>query len=148
VTDLPAAARVARRAGWLLLAACAVYALSGAPIGAAAAIAVLLAAALLQVFGEMMQGAAGWEMSFALAPDGRHGQHQGFYGMAPQLARMLGPLLMTTLLVGWGAPGWLILGALFLVAGLALGPAARHAEHARARSGTAPARAPQEVTPA
>jgi MFS family permease len=138
VTGPRTAVKAARRAGLLMLAACAVYALSGASLGTYTAVAVLLAAALLQVFGEMMQGAAGWELSFALAPDGRHGQYQGFYGMAPQLARMLGPVLLTALLFGWGTPGWLALGALFLLAGLALGPVVRHAERTRAPEPAAP----------
>jgi MFS family permease len=139
VTGPSSAVRATRRGGRLMMAACAVYALSGSSIGVTAVITVLLAAALLQVFGEMMQGAGGWELSFALAPDGRHGQYQGFYGMAPQLARMLGPVLVTTLLMGWGTPGWLVLGGLFLLAGLALGPVVRRAERARAevRPGTA-----------
>ncbi|WP_328666334.1 hypothetical protein [Streptomyces sp. NBC_00322] len=47
------------------------------------------------------------------------------------MARMLGPLLLTTLIVGWGAPGWLLLGAPFLVAGPAMGPAVRWAEKSR-----------------
>ncbi|MFI0421420.1 MFS transporter [Spongiactinospora sp. 9N601] len=127
VTGPTTAATAIRRAGLLMFAACAVYALSGAPIGTAAAIAVLLAAAVIQVFGEMMQGAGGWELSFALAPDGRHGQYQGFYGMAPQIARMLGPLLLTTMLLGWGTAGWLTLGAAFLLSGLAIGPVVRNA---------------------
>ncbi|PZG30911.1 MFS transporter, partial [Spongiactinospora gelatinilytica] len=127
VTGPSTAATAIRRAGLLMFAACAVYALSGAPIGTAAAIAVLLAAAVIQVFGEMMQGAGGWELSFALAPDGRHGQYQGFYGMAPQIARMLGPLLLTTMLLGWGTAGWLTLGAAFLLSGLAIGPVVRNA---------------------
>ncbi len=134
VTDLRTAARVTGRAGWLMLAACAVYALSGARIGAWPAVAVLLAAAAIQVFGEMMQGAGGWELSFALAPADKQGQYQGFYGMAPQIARMLGPMLLTSLLIGWGMPGWLMLGGLFLLAGLAMGPAVRLAER-RAGSG-------------
>ncbi|MEV4897909.1 hypothetical protein AB0K48_52105 [Nonomuraea sp. NPDC055795] len=45
---------------------------------------------------------------------------------------MLGPVLMTTLLIGWGTAGWLVLGGLFLTAGLALGPAIRYAQPTRA----------------
>jgi MFS family permease len=85
----------------------------------------------------MMQGAAAWEVGFGLAPAGRQGQYQGFYGMAPQFARMLGPVVVTTLLVNWGAPGWLVLGGVFLVAGLLMGPAVRWAE--RTRTAAAPA---------
>ncbi|MEV5752704.1 MFS transporter [Actinoallomurus sp. NPDC052308] len=134
VTGPVAAARATRRAGTLLAAACAVYALSGARAGVVATVAVLVVAALLQVFGEMLQGAGGWELSFALAPEGGHGQYQGFYGMAPQFARMVGPLVLTTLLLGWGGPGWLVLGGAFLAAGLAMGPVTRYA----ARTRTAP----------
>ncbi|MDF5757200.1 MFS transporter [Spongiactinospora sp. TRM90649] len=128
VTGPHIAAVVTRRAGLVMFAACAVYALSGFSLGLPLTLAVLIVAALIQVFGEMMQGAGGWELSFALAPEGRHGQYQGFYGMAPQLARTLGPLLMTTLLLGWGTPGWLALGGLFATAGLAVIPVIRYAE--------------------
>ena len=144
VTDRPGAARVAGRAGWLMLAACAVYALSGGRLGAGAAVAVLLAAAAIQVFGEMMHGAAAWELGFGLAPADRQGQYQGLFGMGPQIARMLGPLLLTTLLIGWGTPGWLALGGLFLAAGLAVAPVTRWAERTRAH---APGAA-EAVTPA
>jgi MFS family permease len=131
VTDLRSAARVAGRAGWVLMAACAVYGLSGGTLGAPAAVAVLLAGAAVQVLGEMMLGAAAWEAGFALAKPGRQGQYQGFYGMAPQIARMSGPVVVTTLLIGWGTPGWLALGGLFLVAGLLFGPTVRWAERSR-----------------
>ncbi|MBB5083072.1 MFS transporter [Nonomuraea endophytica] len=131
VTDLPSAAKVAARSGWIFLAACLVYAVSGAHIAPWVAVAVLVAAALIQVFGEMMQGAAAWELGFTLAPADKQGQYQGFFGMGPQIARMLGPVLMTTLLIGWGTAGWLVLGALFLTAGLAMGPAVRHAQRTR-----------------
>jgi MFS family permease len=135
VTGPAAAARATRRAGALMAAACAVYALSGAGLGVAVTVAVLVGAALLQVFGEMMQGAGGWELSFALAPEGRHGLYQGFYGMAPQCARMAGPLVLTTLLLDRGWAGWLVLGGAFLLAGLAIGPVVRYAEHARLCTG-------------
>ena len=140
VTSLRAAARITGRAGWVLLAACGVYALSAGRIGALAAVAVLLTAAAVQVLGEMMQGAAAWELGFGLAPADKQGQYQGFFGMGPQIARMLGPVVMTTLLIGWGTPGWLVLGGLFLAAGLGMAPALRWAERSRARA--APARIP------
>lgn len=120
VTSLHTASRAVVRAGCLLLAACLVYALSGSSFGALAAVGVLLAAAVIQVFGEMTQGAGAWEIGFGLAPDGKQGQYQGFFGMAPQIARMLGPTVMTTLLIDWGTGGWLVLGGLFLGAALAI----------------------------
>jgi hypothetical protein len=44
---------------------------------------------------------------------------------------MLGPLLVTTVVLSWGTAGWLLLGGLFLAAGLAMGPAVRWADRAR-----------------
>ncbi|SDM37324.1 MFS transporter [Allokutzneria albata] len=128
VTGLRTATRATGRAGWLMLAACAVYALSGFDLGAGVAVAVLVVAAVIQVFGEMLHGAGSWEIGFALAPPDRQGQYQGFFGMGPQIARMLGPVLLTALLIGGGAVGWLVLGGLFLLAGLAFAPAVRSAQ--------------------
>ncbi len=135
VCDLPSAVRAVRRGGAVMLASCAVFALSAAA-GAPAwvAVAVLVAGAALQVAGEMLQSAGAWQISFDLAPTGRHGQYQGFFGTGVPVARMLGPLLLTTLIVGWGIAGWLLLGALFLGAGAAMSPAVRRAE----RAGAAP----------
>jgi hypothetical protein len=96
-----------------------------------AAAVFLLVAAALQVLGEMMQSAGAWEISFELAPANRQGQDQGFFGTGTAVARMLGPVLLITLIVGWGAPGWLLLGGLFLVAGLLNGPAVRWAVRTR-----------------
>ncbi|MGC5383393.1 MFS transporter [Micromonospora chalcea] len=132
VTDPGTAARASGHAGWVLLVACGAYAVSGMVGGAWVASAVLLGAALVQVFGEMVQAASGWEVGFTLARPDRQGQYQGFFGMAPQLARMLGPVLLTSLLLGWGTPGWLVLGGLFVLAGLAMRPAVRLAERRRA----------------
>jgi MFS family permease len=131
VTTVRTAARSIVRAGWLMFAACAVYALSGAHLSALVAVLVLSLGAAIQVFGEMLQGAGAWELGFTLAPVERQGQYQGFFGMAPQIARMLGPLLLTTLLLDWGTPGWLVLGGLFLLAALATTPATRLAERTR-----------------
>ncbi|MFE6455975.1 MFS transporter [Streptomyces cinereoruber] len=140
VTDLATAARAVRWSGAVMCAACAVFALSGALPGsgggagagaAGAAVAVLVLGAVLQVLAEMRHSAGAWQIGFALAPADRIGQYQGFYGSGVPVARTLGPLLVTTLLIGRGVPGWLLLGGIFLVAGAATGPAVRWAERAR-----------------
>jgi MFS family permease len=131
VTDLASASRFMRFAGVTLLAACAVFALSGFGAPAWASVAVLVVAAGLQAAAEMMQASGAWEISFGLAPEGRHGQYQGFFGSGFTVARMLGPLLVTTVVLGWGTAGWLLLGAVFVTAGAAMGPAVRWAERTR-----------------
>ncbi|MER5621289.1 MFS transporter [Streptosporangium sp. NPDC002544] len=131
VSDLETAARSVRLAGMVLLASCAVFALSSAGSSAWLAGIVLLVAACLQVLGEMMQAAGSWEIGFDLAPADKQGQYQGFFGSGAAVARMLGPLLLTTLIVTWGTPGWLVLGGLFLLSGLAMGPAVRWALRTR-----------------
>ncbi|WP_406319340.1 MFS transporter [Streptosporangium sp. NBC_01639] len=137
VTDLGTASRSVRRAGLVMLASCAVFALSAAGSSPWAAAAVLLVAACLQVLGEMMLASGAWEIGFDLAPPDRQGQYQGFFGAGTAVARMLGPLLLTTLIVTWGPPGWFLLGALFVLAGSAMGPAVRWAERSRAASADA-----------
>lgn len=127
VTDLDSASRSVRYAGVALLAACVVFATSGFGAPAWLAVAILLVAAGMQALAEMMQASGGWEISFGLAPAGKHGQYQGFFGSGFTVARMLGPLLVTTLIINWGTVGWLLLGGLFLAAGSAMVPAVRHA---------------------
>lgn len=147
VTGLPSAARAVRQAGAVLLASCAVFALSAAPVPVWAMAALLVGGAVLQVFGEMKQSAGSWQIAFDLAPADRLGQYQGFFGTGVAVARTAGPLLLTTLLLDGGGPGWLVLGVLFLAAGCAMGPAVRYAERDRSSWLTpAPATAPLAPT--
>ncbi|MGF0174822.1 MFS transporter [Streptomyces sp. Marseille-Q5077] len=126
VTGLGTATRAVRRAGWVMLAACVVFAQSaGASLWVA--VGVLVVGAVLQVVAEMGQSAGSWQLSFDLAPEGRVGEYQGLFGTGVTVARTLGPLLLTTLLVEWGTPGWLLLGGAMLAASYAMGPAARWA---------------------
>ncbi|WP_380281753.1 MFS transporter [Kitasatospora purpeofusca] len=131
VTGLRSAARTVRQAGAVLLASCAVFALSAAAVPLWATGALLVGGAVLQVIGEMKQSAGSWQIAFDLAPADRLGQYQGFFGTGVAVARTAGPLLLTTLLLDGGGPGWLLLGGLFLTAGCAMGPAVRRAERDR-----------------
>lgn len=130
VTGLDTAARAIRRSGALMALTCATFALSaGAPPWGA--IAALVGGSVLLVAAEMLQSAGSWQLGFDLAPVGRVGEYQGFFGTGVTVARTLGPLVLTALLMGMGAAGWFLLGTLFLLASCALGPAARWAAGTR-----------------
>ncbi|MFH8770940.1 MFS transporter [Streptomyces sp. NPDC017958] len=126
VTGPATAVRVLRRSGVVMFASCAVFALSAGRSAWPAAV-ILVAGAVLQVVAEMQQSAGSWQLSFDLAPAHRMGEYQGFFGTGVTVARTLGPLVVTSLLMGWGTPGWLLLGALMPAAACAMGPAARWA---------------------
>jgi MFS family permease len=127
---LTGAAHAARRAGLAIGAACLLYAASGG-VPTPLAVGLLLAGALVHVVGELWHSAAGWGISFGLAPAHAHGQYQGAYGMGIQLGSMLAPILVTTLAVGWGAPGWLVLAMLFVLLGAAQPSVVRWAARTR-----------------
>ncbi len=131
VSGLASATRLLRLSGLVMLASCAVFALSALNTRAWVAGLILLAAAALQVAGEMMQASGAWEVSFGLAPADKQGQYQGFFGSGAAVARMLGPVLLTALIISWGTAGWLALGLLFLAASLAMTPAVRWAARRR-----------------
>ncbi|MCE7003997.1 MFS transporter [Kibdelosporangium philippinense] len=128
VTSLHTAARSMRHAGMLLLVSCVVFALSALGTSGWIAAAILLIAALVQTLGEMMQSAGAWEISFALAPPHKQGQYQGLFGNGLAVARVIAPLMLTSLIVTWGIPGWILLGAIFAITGLLVGPAVRWAQ--------------------
>lgn len=113
------AAAAVRRAGLIMFAACAVFALSPSWW------AFLLVAAVLQVIAELWLAAGCFEIGFGLAPDDRQGQYQAFFGSGVAVARMLGPAVLTTVVLGGGTLGWLLTGAAFVAAGASMAPAAR-----------------------
>ncbi|WP_433729941.1 MFS transporter [Actinoplanes sp. CA-051413] len=126
---LAGAARASRRAGFGLLLACLIFSLT-AGTGLALTVLLLVVAALVQVTAEMWYSAGGWAISFGLAPDHAHGQYQGTYAMGHQFGQMVAPAAVTALTLGWGTPGWLVLGAAFAVVGCLVPPVVRRAaEH-------------------
>ncbi|WP_406464286.1 MFS transporter [Streptomyces sp. NBC_01622] len=132
--DSPAAGgRAYRRAGVAFLAACALISLSaGTPAWTATAL--LLSAVVIHTVGELWHAAAGFEVSFALAPRHATGQYLGVFGLGAGLAEAFGPGLLIALCITWGRPGWYVVGALFLLTGLAAPPAVRLAlRHQQAR---------------
>jgi MFS family permease len=148
VTDLASATRIAAMSGAFCLAACAAFAVSGLRAPALADATLLTAGAALLVVGEMMQSSGSWHIGFDLAPDDKQGEYQGLFGTGIPVARMLGPLLLTTLTIGWGVPGWLLLGAAFLASGIATGPVVRWAQASRKAAGPAEPATARSCSPA
>ncbi|WP_330458930.1 MFS transporter [Streptomyces sp. NBC_00820] len=141
IDALEPAVRAFRLAGVALLGCCAAFALSSGR-GPVTATAVLVVAAALHVYGEMVQSAGSWLIGYELAPADRQGQYQGLFNTGIAAVQMFGPLSLTLLLIDWGTPGWLVLGAVFLAGGLSMAPAVRWAQSRRAgvaRTGPAPA---------
>ncbi|WP_240929573.1 hypothetical protein [Streptomyces coryli] len=93
-----------------------------------AAATLLLTGAMVHTVGELWHAAAGFEVSFALAPRHATGQYLGVFGLGAGLAEALGPALLISLCIGWGRPGWYVVGALFAVTGLAAPWAVRRAK--------------------
>jgi MFS family permease len=110
-------ARTARQASLVLLAAFMLVAVAaGLPWWAA--MFVLMAAMVVQTIGEIQTAAAGYALSFGLAPPHAQGQYSGLFGMGTGMASAAGPVLLGALCLSWGRPGWLVLGMLMVVAGV------------------------------
>jgi hypothetical protein len=134
--DSPAAGGGAyRRSGLAFLVSCSLISLSaGIPTWAAAAL--LMTAVVIHTVGELWHSAAGFEVSFALAPEHATGQYLGVFGLGAGLAEAFGPTLLISLCITWGRPGWYVVGALFALTGLAAPLAVRRAQrrqHTRQR---------------
>jgi MFS family permease len=136
--DSPTAGATAyRRAGFAFLTACFLISLtSGMPGWAAATL--LIIAVVIHTAGELWHAAAGFEVSFALAPEHATGQYLGVFGLGAGLAEALGPGLLIWLCIEWGRPGWYVVGAMFALTGAAVPLAVSWAQTQRTLPETLP----------
>lgn len=117
-SDVAGGVRAMRTSGMLLAGCCVLYAFA-ADQPAWLAVVVLLAGGAVHVFGELLHSAGSWALAFDLAPEHAHGQYQGVFNMSIQLGGVLTPVVGTALVMGAGWPGWVVLAAVLLGAGLA-----------------------------
>lgn len=111
------AARLCRRSGLALFAACAVIAPTAYLPGLQAALLLLVFAVFLTL-GELWFSAGTLSLSFSLAPSRAHGQYQGFFSLAKGVSAAAAPALLSALCLGGEtSAGWLVLGTLFVSAG-------------------------------
>jgi hypothetical protein len=108
------------------------FAAASGPAAHTAAL-LLLAGGIAHIAGELLFVAASWGLSVPLMPDGRAGEYQGVFATGEAAALTVAPLLMTTVVVGWGQAGWLALAGLLVAATLPAPALTRRAVRTRAR---------------
>jgi MFS transporter len=125
--------RAMRRSGVMFFLACVVVSwANGVPSWAAAGL--LLAGVAVHSIGELWHAAGGFELSNVLAPRHATGQYLGVFGIGMGLAESIGPILLTSLCIAWGRPGWYVVGALLIGAGVVVPMVVRWAESTPPRS--------------
>ncbi|WP_326633445.1 hypothetical protein OG808_41570 [Streptomyces sp. NBC_01761] len=98
-----------------------------------------VAAIFVHSLGEIWESSAGFALGFGLAPDHAQGQYQGLLGLGFSAGQALAPAILTTVVLGLGTAGWLLLGAFFAAVG-AVGPSLeRWGTRTRSRQGAAAA---------
>lgn len=109
-----------------LVAACAVCAAAGRWTTGWQVAGCTVAVVLLTV-AENLHVTAAWEIAFAVSPSERRSEYMGAFNTGSGVQNVVGPVLVTGLVLALGAPGWLLLAGLFGGAAAAFRAAARRA---------------------
>ncbi|MFI9806630.1 MFS transporter [Streptomyces sp. NPDC052301] len=107
-----------RRASVALALCCGCFAAAAHVGSTPAAVLVLLAGIVLLTWGEMLQSAGQWSLSFGLAPARSRVEYLATFHLGSSLQAAAGPLLVTVGVIAHGSAGWAGLAAIFLVTGL------------------------------
>ncbi|WP_055698448.1 MFS transporter [Streptomyces silaceus] len=102
------------------------FAASGS-VGGGPAVAWLAAAVVTLSLAEVIANSAVWDLSIALAPEEQRGRYLSVFNLSVAGQRVLGPVMVTGLLLGSGSLGWVVAAAVLVVAGLAAERVARAA---------------------
>ncbi|MEU8994851.1 MFS transporter [Streptomyces caniferus] len=135
VTGGTAAGRAIRRAGLVFLIGMSVIAMaSGAP--GWVAVTIMIVGVAVHTVGSLWHAAGSLELRFRLAPAHAQGQYSGVFGMGMGLCYVVAPSLLGLLCVTWGTPGWLLMGSVFVVVGVAMPYVIRWAGRSRETADT------------
>jgi len=119
-----------RRAGLIFLVSCSLIGLA-AGIPGWIALLILIGAVVIHTVGELYYTAGSFALGFGLAPEHAQGQYQGLAGIGFGAGMAAAPVLMIGLVLSLGLAGWIGLGALFALCGLAAPAVARWGERTR-----------------
>ncbi|OKJ46168.1 MFS transporter [Micromonospora sp. TSRI0369] len=126
----PAAGRAMRRSGLAFLVGMALIAATSTMPGWLA-VTVMTMGVAAHTVGELWHTAGSLELQFLLAPPHAQGQYTGVAGLGTGLANVAAPSVLSLLCITWGAPGWLLMGAVFVAVGLVAPAVVRWGERTR-----------------
>jgi hypothetical protein len=113
-----------RRSGVIFLVSCSMIGLA-AGVPEWISLLCLISAVAIHTIGELYYTAASFAVSFGLAPASAQGQYQGLLGIGMSVGAAVSPVLMIGLVLSLGRVGWVGLGGLFALSGLAAPAVAR-----------------------
>jgi MFS family permease len=119
-----------RRAGVVFLLSCSAMGLA-AGLPAWGALLLLAGAIVVHTYGELWHGSGMYALDFGLAPPHAQGQYQGLASMGNFAGQALSPLILIGLVLSAGRLGFILLGAWFVLLGLAAPAVARWGERTR-----------------
>ncbi len=126
--DTPGAAgRAWQRAGFCFLLSCILIPVA-AVVPGWIAIGMVLFAVAVHGLGEIWHSGGIFQIALGLAPEHSMGKYQGFFNLGEGLSGSFAPVLVTTLCIGLGTWGWLLLGLLLVAPGLVAPRISRWAE--------------------
>lgn len=115
---LTGAGRAYLFSGVALLLGCGMFVL--AAVGGAVPAALCMVAAVVGLtVAEVFSSAAGWSVPLALAPEDRRGRYLSVFAVGEGFMTFGGPAVITFIVVEGGGLGWLVLGGVAAVAGVA-----------------------------
>jgi hypothetical protein len=82
---------------------------------------------------ELYQSAGMWGLVSELSDPERLGEYQGVSGLGFTMSDIWAPAAYTFLAMTWGAPGWIVIAAIVVLAAIGIGPSSHAAERYLAR---------------
>jgi hypothetical protein len=107
--------RALMRAAGLTLAACCFLLAWAAALPLALAVVALVGAVILLTLGEMAQSASGWMLAYELAPPTARAEWLTTFWVGISAQYVIGPLLISSVVVAHRSVGWIGLGLAFLL---------------------------------
>lgn len=128
--------RAQRRGAFFFLLSCGIVAVTHDTVGWVT-IALVWIGHVTVTGAELFQSAGEWGLQAELSDPERRGEYQGVSQLGYTVGTVWAPAAYTFLAMEWGTPGWVVIGAIVLLATVLIHPAARAAERHLQREGTA-----------
>ncbi|PWN01955.1 MFS transporter [Nocardioides silvaticus] len=134
ITTVADSLRAQRRGAFFFVVSCGIVAVTHDTVGWVT-IALVWLGHVTVTGAELFQSAGEWGLQAELSDPERRGEYQGVSQLGFTLGSVWAPALYTFLSISWGTPGWIVIGAIVVVAAALIHPAARAAERHLTRLG-------------